>query len=288
MKSDTRRQSSRSTRGRLTENILRYAALSILTTSVVGTIVIAAPASSDMMVAYGDEAATYTPYYMTEEYQEMKRQEQIEAEREAETLKKEMEEYQEEQEKKAEAKLKMARVEFAEVPYPFNTMSQDWGAGDIEGFVYYEIPKEYSCEGGYFPEVMQVYLWCICRDMGVDYPTAIAMIEQETGYKYDCIGAANDTGYFQVIEEFHKERMKMLEVDDLLNPYQNALVAMDFMAELLDDYDGNYAKALTAYNCGKGGAYKYYFSAGVDANPHAKKVLKKAERISSELNAAEN
>lgn len=44
----------------------------------------------------------------------------------------------------------------------FDTMSADWG-GEEDGFVLYEIPEEYSRTGGYFPEKMQVYTYCVCK-----------------------------------------------------------------------------------------------------------------------------
>lgn len=49
--------------------------------------------------------------------------------------------------------------------YPYNTMSADWG-GEIyeDGFRFYEIPEEYAREGGCFPEVVQVYLWSLCKE----------------------------------------------------------------------------------------------------------------------------
>lgn len=28
--------------------------------------------------------------------------------------------------------------------YPYNTISRDWGAGDLDGFAYYKIPESYS------------------------------------------------------------------------------------------------------------------------------------------------
>lgn len=58
--------------------------------------------------------------------------------------------------------------------YPYNTMSADWGAEVYEeGFRYYEIPQEYKDAGGCFPEIVQVYLWCECKEYGVDYYTVV-------------------------------------------------------------------------------------------------------------------
>lgn len=245
MRKDTPRQYLRRIRGRQIGRLGRLAALFSLITVVVMILFLTLPPSTDEVNATPVDEE-YTPYYMTAEYQEMKRKEE------------------------------------EELPYPFNT-APDICEADLEGFVYYEIPEEYSDYGGYLPRAMQEYLYSICQDAGYDYPTALAQIEKESAYHYDCIGAAGDTGYFQVIPKYHIERMEKLYATDMLNPYQNALVAIDYMAELLDKYDGNVSKALTAYNCGPGGAYKYYFSAGVDANSYAKAVLKKAERIRKQL-----
>lgn len=203
------------------------------------------------------------PYYMTEEYAEMKRQERIEAEREAQELRESIEQFNEACEREAEER--------------FKQMQND------DGFRYLEIPDEYAREGGSFPEDVQHYVYTVSGQDGVDYAVARAVIEQETGYQSDAVGPDGDTGYFQVIPRFHTERMQRLGVTDMLDPCQNAQVALDYMAELLEKYDGSYEKALTAYNAGQTGAYRYWFSAGVDASPYAKKVLEKAERIREEL-----
>lgn len=61
--------------------------------------------------------------------------------------------------------------------YPYNTMSADWGSEVYEdGFRYYEIPQEYKDAGGCFPEIVQVYLWCECKEYGVDYYTVLFIL----------------------------------------------------------------------------------------------------------------
>lgn len=73
--------------------------------------------------------------------------------------------------------------------YPFNTMSTDWdGSVYDNGFKLYEIPYEYAREGGCFPEVVQVYLWCLCEQRDIDYYMVVALIERESGYKWDATG----------------------------------------------------------------------------------------------------
>ncbi len=87
--------------------------------------------------------------------------------------------------------------------YPYNTMSADWGAEVYEeGFRYYEIPQEYKDAGGCFPEIVQVYLWCECKEYGVDYYTVLALIERESGYHWDKVGDnGNSKGYMQIYEK---------------------------------------------------------------------------------------
>lgn len=83
----------------------------------------------------------------------------------------------------------------------FDTMSEDWGAEDVEGFTLYEIPEEYERTGGYFPEKMQIYTYCVCRQYGVSYELVIAMIERESGYVFDEVGDdGNSIGYMQIYE----------------------------------------------------------------------------------------
>ena len=101
----------------------------------------------------------------------------------------------------------------------FDTMSADWG-GEEDGFVFYEIPEEYSRTGGYFPEKMQVYTYCVCKQYGVRYDLVVALIEKESGYKFDKVGDdGHSIGYMQIYEECHRDRMERLNVTDLMNPY---------------------------------------------------------------------
>ena len=48
--------------------------------------------------------------------------------------------------------------------------------------------------------------------------------------------------------------------------------------DLEKKYD-DLGKALTAYNAGDGGAYKYYFSKGIYANDYAKKIIKNKDKF---------
>lgn len=95
------------------------------------------------------------------------------------------------------------------------TPCRQTGEGEEDGFVFYEIPEEYSRTGGYFPEKMQVYTYCVCKQYGVRYFLVVALIEKESGYKFDKVGDdGHSIGYMQIYEECHRDRMERLNVTD--------------------------------------------------------------------------
>lgn len=71
----------------------------------------------------------------------------------------------------------------------FDTMSEDWGSDDLEGFVFYDLPEKYA-DKGYFPEKMQIYTRCLCKQNDVPYALVLAIIEYESGYEFDKNGGA--------------------------------------------------------------------------------------------------
>lgn len=75
----------------------------------------------------------------------------------------------------------------------------------------------------------------------------VALIEKESGYKFDKVGDdGHSIGYMQIYEECHRDRMERLNVTDLTNPYQNVLVGIDYLSELIERY-GTIQDALAAY-----------------------------------------
>jgi hypothetical protein len=170
--------------------------------------------------------------------------------------------------------------------YPYCIMSKDWGAEVYEeGYRFYDIPTSYKMSGGMFPEVAQVYLWCICRDAGVDYYTVLAIIERESGYRYDATGDnGSSKGLMQIWESNHLDRMEALGVDDLYNPYSNMRVGVNFLAELNSRYlesSGAHC-VLMAYNMGASGANKLW-AKGIYSTTYTKQILQRAQEIKQEI-----
>lgn len=175
--------------------------------------------------------------------------------------------------------------EATELSYPFNTVSQEWDDELLVGFKEYQIPEEYSRAGGYFPVEVQKFTYVICKQYKVDYNLILAMIEVESGYHYDAVGSCNDTGYMQITRVWHKDRMASLGVTDLKNPYQNIKVGIDYMAELLNQYQTSVS--LSIYNRGmrndKGTGALDLADKGVYQTEYSEKILKRAAEIEKEL-----
>ena len=103
---------------------------------------------------------------------------------------------------------------------------------------------------------LQAALYGACLEFEIEYPLALAMLEQETQFENTMGDGGNAYGYFQVWPYWHGDRMAELGVTDLMEPEGNFRVAMHFMRELMDRY-GNLEDALSYYNSGEPGGNKY-------------------------------
>lgn len=162
--------------------------------------------------------------------------------------------------------------------YPFNLMSFDWDGEELEDWTRYEVPEDYADHGGYFPECMQQFTYIICKQNGVDYALVLAIIETESGYRWDATSSGGSTGYMQVLAKWHEERMHRLNVDNVENPYFNIMVGVDYLAELQERFDTE-AEVLTAYNYGVTGAYQHVWNKGLTDTEYSREVQQAKERI---------
>ena len=140
-----------------------------------------------------------------------------------------------------------------------------------EKVIYYDIPLS---------KELQDYTRKICEKYGnVDETLVYALIKQESNFRVKALGDnGKSKGLMQIQEIWHKERMKKLGVDSLMTAKGNIRVGVDILSEKIDKYN-DLGKALTAYNAGDGGAYKYYFSKGIYANDYAKKIIKNKDKF---------
>lgn len=118
---------------------------------------------------------------------------------------------------------------------------------------------------------LQHYIIVQSHAHGIQPQIVMAMIDRESGFDIEQVGDnGNSFGLMQIQPRWHYGRMLELESTDLFNPYHNVTVGIDYLAEKLDKYDGDMAKALVAYNQG---SYKGTVTA------YAKAVLENAEKI---------
>lgn len=174
--------------------------------------------------------------------------------------------------------------------YPFNTIVQDWNSEDVTGFHYHEISATAQAFGGYFPPVVQIYTFIVCKQYGVDYEMVFALIELESKCVYDAEGDGGDSiGYMQIQEKWHEERMHRLAVYDLKNPFQNILVGVDILAEIQEKIIARgtapemvAADTLAAYQYGMQGAQRNLWDNGVHLYAYNQAILDRAEELRQE------
>jgi soluble lytic murein transglycosylase-like protein len=99
-------------------------------------------------------------------------------------------------------------------------------------------------------EDLQIHIIETANAHDIDPAIIFAMAWKESTYRTDAIGdSGNSIGLLQIQPRWHSGRMEKLNCTNLLNPYQNVVVACDYLSELIDRY-GSMDKALTAYNRG--------------------------------------
>lgn len=122
-------------------------------------------------------------------------------------------------------------------------------------------------------ESLQLHIIETAEDNGIDPAIIFAMAYRESTYRPGAIGdGGNSFGLLQIQPRWHSERMQRLGCPDLLDPFQNVTVGVDYLAELLNRY-GDIAAALTAYNRG-------HYAGTV--TQYAWTVLAKAEELRGE------
>lgn len=120
----------------------------------------------------------------------------------------------------------------------------------------------------------------ICSEYHIDPAIVFAMMDVESDYNANAMGDRGQAfGLLQVQPRWHGDRINRLECWDLYDPENNVTVAVDYLSELLDKYDGNIEMALTAYNRGAYGAQRDLFSKGIYESEYSGKVLEEAQKL---------
>ena len=140
-----------------------------------------------------------------------------------------------------------------------------------------EPQKEYELYDVPLSEELQIHVIEECEKRSISPSIVIAMIERESDFRIDLIGDNGDSyGLMQIQPKWHQNRMEKLGCTDLLDPFQNITVGIDYLAELKDENPDLYW-VLMAYNGGRA-----YANRKMDSNnysDYAVKVIKRASEL---------
>ena len=90
--------------------------------------------------------------------------------------------------------------------------------------VYFDVPLS---------EELQDHIFALCETYGIAPAIIISMIDQESQYDASVVGDDGEsTGLMQIQRKWHEERMARLGATDLLDPFQNVAVGVDYLAEI--------------------------------------------------------
>lgn len=124
---------------------------------------------------------------------------------------------------------------------------------------------------------LQTYIFEQAEDKGVDPAIVIAIIKRESNFDILAVGdEGNSLGLMQIQPRWSIDRMKELECDNLLDPYQNVKVGIDILADLMEEEEP-LEWVLMAYNGGN--AYADRLAREGRVSEYARDVIKMSEEL---------
>lgn len=148
----------------------------------------------------------------------------------------------------------------------------------VSDVTYFDVPLSHS---------LQRYIYEICSDKDVPVTLVMAMIEHESGFNPEAISSTDDYGLMQINAINHEWLKEDYRCADMTDPYQNVFCGVEIISTYLQKYDGDYTKALMAYNMGDYGARKAWEN-GVNSTNYTVKILGLLEYYEEEYNNAKS
>ena len=142
------------------------------------------------------------------------------------------------------------------------------------------------------PEV-QNSIWEVCHEDPRLFATVMGIANKESRFKADAIGdSGNSLGLMQVQPRWHQERMDRLGATDLMDPVQNARVAVDYIYWIAERLNPEHPEdaygtemLLMAYNQGWWGAEKSWDN-GTTSTSYSREVSGYIESYLTEMEVA--
>lgn len=139
---------------------------------------------------------------------------------------------------------------------------------------YFDIPLSHS---------LQDYIYEICNDEEVPVTLVLALIEHESKFNPDTVSSTDDYGLMQINACNHEYLEKAYRTSDYLDPYQNVFCGTKIIGKLIRKYEGDYHKALMAYNMGEAGARKCWHE-GKYTSKYSRAIMELKAEYEEELN----
>lgn len=131
---------------------------------------------------------------------------------------------------------------------------------------------------------LQKHIISVSEAYNVDPTIIFAIIEKESQYDERAVGDSGGSfGLMQINAQSHPDRMEKLCVSNLMCPYCNVIVGIDYFAECLAVYEDVHM-ALIRFNAGQTNANAGWFSVGRYQSDYSREVMAIAERIGGATN----
>lgn len=115
------------------------------------------------------------------------------------------------------------------------------------------------------------YLVKECEKKGLDIFLTLGLMKVESDFDRMLVGTSGERGLGQIMENTARQLAKNLNLEFkpeyLFEPKYNIQLFTTHLKYLMDFYDGDIHKSLTAYNRGQNGLEKYMASRGSRRNP---------------------
>ncbi len=126
---------------------------------------------------------------------------------------------------------------------------------------------------------------CDGKKSGVDFLVIHAIIRQESLFQYNALSPAGAVGLMQLMprtaaEVARKEKKgKKLRRSDLLKPELNVNLGAAYLGSLVAGYDGDYVRAIAAYNAGETAVARWWGRSGEDPSMFLERVTYQETRL---------
>jgi len=117
----------------------------------------------------------------------------------------------------------------------------------------------------------------------IPYSLVLSIIDIESGFQKNLVGADRDRGYMQIIpgterwlaKTFGDELGLSYDPNRIFEPEYNLALGIKYLDELMSDYGVDYDRILSEYNRGPNNLKKYYEANRTYSTTYSRKVLSK-------------